>query len=423
MKLDDLNTLPVEQWLPDRIEAMLRVHEGRWVADFRGLVLHSHFQAIVSPAHRRIVGAEALIRAWSDDGRPVSPPQVFGRAVTESDIVMLDRLTRALHLRNFAAESRQGWLFLNTHPVAIASGRAYGAFLEEMIRRTGLEPSRIVIEVLESEIIDERHFAAAMDYYRRFGCLIAIDDFGKGHSNIDRIWRLKPDIVKLDRCLVVEAAGTPELKRVMPGLVSLLHQSGCLVLAEGVETADEAVLAMDADVDFVQGYLYARPSDAIIEDVAVAHVLDRTWSDYRAAVDGARRQYYDRVGPYRGGLESAATLLEAGRSLGEATAAFLALAGTGRCYLLDADGWQVGPNVLGSGGCDQVDARFAPISDTSGANWSRRHYFRRAMAEPGQVQVTRPYLSIAGVRQCITLSRQVRYGGRQVVLCGDVDWS
>lgn len=423
MKLDDLNTLPAEQWLPDRVEAMLRVHEGRWVADFRGLVLHSHFQAIVSPAHRRIVGAEALIRAWSDGGRPVSPPQVFSRAVTESDIVMLDRLTRALHMRNFAAESRQGWLFLNTHPVAITSGRCYGSFLEEMMRRTGLDPSRIVIEVLESEIIDERHFADAVDYYRRFGCLIAIDDFGKGHSNIDRIWRLKPDVVKLDRCLMVEAARSESLQRVMPGLVSLLHQSGCLVLAEGVETPGEAVLAMDADVDFIQGYLYARPAVAILADEDVAPVLDRTWSDYRVAVEGVRRRYHDRVGPYRSGVEFAAVLLESGRSLDEAAAAFLALPGADRCYLLDADGWQVGPNVLSPAARDRADPRFAPISDPTGANWSRRHYFRRAMAEPGQVQVTRPYLSITGVRQCITLSRLVRYCGMQVVLCGDVNWS
>lgn len=72
---------------------------------------------------------------------------------------------------------------------------------------------------------------------------------------------------------------------------------------------------------------------------------------------------------------------------------------------------------------DRADARFAPISDPTGVDWSRRHYFRRALAEPGAVQMARPYLSITGVRQCITLSCAVEVDGRKAVLCGDVNRS
>lgn len=423
MKIDDLRTLAAEQWVPDRIEAMLCEREGRWTGEFRGLELSSHFQAILSPAHRRIVGTEGLIRARDTEGRPVSPPQVFARAITDSDLVMLDRLTRAVHLRNFAAQAREGWLFLNTHPVAITSGRRHGAFLEEMIRRCGIPAGRLVIEVLESELIDDREFADAVEYYRQFGCLIAIDDFGKGHSNVERIWRLKPDIVKLDRCLISEAARSVPLRRAMPGLVALLHQTGCMVVAEGVETQDEAVVAMDSDVDFLQGYLYARPAEQPVPDAAVAPPLERTWCEYRASVRGAIVQYHERLRPYRGGIEQAAALYEAGQALEAAAAGFLAIDGVDRCYLLDANGVQEGANLMSGPARERADARFAPISDPTGADWSRRHYFRRALAEPGEVQVTRPYLSITGVRQCITLSRAVEVGGRKAVLCGDVNWN
>ncbi|NIF45781.1 EAL domain-containing protein, partial [Burkholderia sp. Tr-862] len=69
-----------------------------------------------------------------------------------------------------------------------------------------------------------------------------------------------------------------------------------------------------------------------------------------------------------------------------------------------------------------AEARFSPLSDAQGANWLRRPYFRTAIAEPGRVQVTRPYLSINEAQPCVTLSVAVRIGDAQHVLCGDIDW-
>ncbi|RAG59900.1 EAL domain-containing protein, partial [Burkholderia multivorans] len=61
--------------------------------------------------------------------------------------------------------------------------------------------------------------------------LIAIDDFGTGFSNFDRVWRARPDIVKLDRSLVERSTWSPEDRRIMHHLVSMLHQAGAMVLA------------------------------------------------------------------------------------------------------------------------------------------------------------------------------------------------
>ncbi|MBN3736937.1 EAL domain-containing protein, partial [Burkholderia sp. Tr-20390] len=69
-----------------------------------------------------------------------------------------------------------------------------------------------------------------------------------------------------------------------------------------------------------------------------------------------------------------------------------------------------------------AEARFSPLADAQGANWLRRPYFRSAIAEPGRVQVTRPYLSINEAQPCVTLSVAVRIGDAQRVLCGDIDW-
>ncbi|EDK86938.1 conserved domain protein [Burkholderia mallei 2002721280] len=68
------------------------------------------------------------------------------------------------------------------------------------------------------------------------------------------------------------------------------------------------------------------------------------------------------------------------------------------------------------------ETRFLPLADAQGANWLRRPYFRAAIAEPGRVQATRPYLSINEALPCVTLSIAVRVNDALCVLCGDIDW-
>jgi EAL domain-containing protein (putative c-di-GMP-specific phosphodiesterase class I) len=90
-----------------------------------------------------------------------------------------------------------------------------------------------------------------ISHFRQLGCLIAIDDFGAGHSNFDRIWDLQPDIVKIDRRLIQDAGHSRRVERILTGIVSLLHEAGSLVVVEGVETEDEALVAIAANADMV----------------------------------------------------------------------------------------------------------------------------------------------------------------------------
>ena len=69
------------------------------------------------------------------------------------------------------------------------------------------------------------------------------------------------------------------------------------------------------------------------------------------------------------------------------------------------------------------DPRFNPLLDAKDAVWSRRPYFRRAISHPGEVQVSRPYLSITGANMCVTLSIMVNTSQGAQVLCGDLDWN
>ncbi len=239
------------------------------------LTLYSAFQPIFSLSHMRAAGYEALLRAHNSLDASVSPLDVFGRAARLGDLLELDRLAQSLHLDNFRnLHCDREWLFVHIHPAALADQWQCAALLSEL-RRLGLKPQRIVLEVSDRQAADLRKLAEGVRIFRQYGFLIALDDFGAGHSNLDRIWQLDPDIVKLDRNIVFHASQRAQVARVLPGLISLLHEAGKLVLIEGIETEREALLAMEGDADFVQGSYFSRPAAAPVDTQSSSTVSRR----------------------------------------------------------------------------------------------------------------------------------------------------
>jgi hypothetical protein len=189
-----------------------------------------------------------------------------------------------------------------------------------------------------------------------------------------------------------------------------------------VETETEALMAMDADADFVQGYYFGKPAPALQAPDASRVLFDELWQDFKDVTLPEVSGHRQEIGPYRNAIGYAASLLESGIPLAQAAGGFLQLPGAERCFLLDSEGRQIGQNILNDRFPPQVDRRYAPLINAEGANWSRRYYFRRALEHPGKVQVTRPYLSITGANQCITVSIGTHLNGEMLVLCGDVNW-
>lgn len=260
MPLSGLIALFNRQYHQSLHEESLSVADGRIVGQFAGLSLGSVYQPIVSAATGRVVGHEALLRAVAADGTAVAPPEVFRLPEAGREIVRLDRLCRTLHTLNFLGQDAPESLYLNVnagHLMAIEHG--HGLVFEQTLRKCGLEPERIVLEVLESAVADSAHLRQALEAYRARGYRIALDDFGSAHSNFDRLWLLTPDIIKLDRTLLSEATVNRRARTILPRLVDILHELGATVVAEGIETQAQAHLAADAGVDLMQGYFFGRP--------------------------------------------------------------------------------------------------------------------------------------------------------------------
>lgn len=395
----------------------------RYSAQHGGLTLTSVFQPVFSLSHMRAVGYEGLLRAHDALDRPVSPIDVFGDAARVGDLLLVDRLAQGLHLENFRLlGAEREWLFLNVLPGTLIEPYHAAALLANL-RRLGLPPRRVVLEVQAQPTVGIEQLAQALLSFRERGFLIALDDFGAGHVDVGLVWHLKPDIVKLDRMLLLHTAHHQDMAATLPALVALLHDAGKLVLVEGVETEHEAQLALSCNADFVQGFFFGRPHPGAADALHAQTVIADATARYREETAAQERRIASRLAPYVRAFERAAERLAAGEPLDEVCWNFLGLAQAARCFLLDANGRQLGRNVVLRVDRAQNDARFLPLDDAQGANWLRRPYFRAALGGvPGRVYATAPYLSINEALPCVTLSVAVQIGDRLCVLCGDIDW-
>ena len=254
-------------------EELVRAGGGRLLR-WAGASLTTHFQPIYCVRRGSCLGFEALARANDADGRSIRPEDFFSRTAA-ADRSLLDWACRALHLRNYATvDPGDRTLFINIHPEAAVRDARRGREFAELIRYYGLVPKRVCVEILEESCSDEGLLREAVESYRDMGATIAMDDFGVGRSNFDRVAALRPDVVKIDRSVLVAAMGTERASRVLPGMIELLHESHARVAVEGIESRREALFAIDAKADYLQGFYFASPNACLNDEVSGTAILD-----------------------------------------------------------------------------------------------------------------------------------------------------
>jgi len=125
---------------------------------------------------------------------------------------------------------------------------------------SGLAPSRLVLELTESSIIDRsEEVTAGLSALRAMGVGLWLDDFGAGYANLEYLQHLACDVVKIDRSFLARYDKRSEL---LGGIISLVKACGFLVAVEGVETLEHRELLSELGCDLLQGFLLARPMPA-----------------------------------------------------------------------------------------------------------------------------------------------------------------
>lgn len=219
------------------------------------------FQPIVSVRRQSIQILEALTRGIDPGSGELIPPlELFGVAEIAGRLGELELLCIRKALENFSRIQQ-------IYPDTLISLNIGNRLLDELpdftwfdqqLQRLGIPCNRVIIEVLESVLIQENAYADFLDYCRTSGMLIAIDDVGSQYSGLIRIVEIKPDLIKIDRSLISMVNKEKWQLEVVRALTGLAHRTGVLVVAEGIETDGEALVCMEMGIDLHQGFLYSR---------------------------------------------------------------------------------------------------------------------------------------------------------------------
>jgi EAL domain-containing protein (putative c-di-GMP-specific phosphodiesterase class I) len=154
-------------------------------------------------------------------------------------------------------------LNFNVHTATLSRMSAFPQELERLLAEANVAPERVVIEVTEHAVAwRTRTFHDAIDQLRRLGMAIALDDVGSEAANFKMIVDVRPDILKIDRYLVHQAATDPWRQAAMEAIITLGKRFGIDVVAEGISTEADLMTACSLGVNIAQGFLLARPAPA-----------------------------------------------------------------------------------------------------------------------------------------------------------------
>jgi PAS domain S-box-containing protein len=209
------------------------------------------FQPVVRLGDGTVVGFEALTRF--DDGTP--PERRFSLAEAVGMGPELEAATARAALLAAAELPGRAWVSVNVSPTRLADQR--------LLRLASLAKRRpVVLEITERLAIED--YTAARDALDRIAGAfdVAVDDAGAGFASLRHIIELRPRYVKLDLQLVRGVDGDPARQAMIAGMVYFARDTGCLLIAEGVEKAAERDTLRRLGVPFGQGFLFGRPAPA-----------------------------------------------------------------------------------------------------------------------------------------------------------------
>ena len=238
-----------------RLEALLRraIEKNEiWLA----------YQPQVEIDSGRLIGVEALVRWNSAELGPVGPDRFIPLAEDIGFINQLGGWVLEKACRQMVEWDRAG---LSVPKIAVnLSARQFdrggiAGQVEKVLRETGLPPQRLQLEVTESVIMNTGDAMQYINDLHAIGVGLAIDDFGTGYSSLAYLKRLPVQTLKIDRSFIKDISTDPNDEAIAIAIIQLGKSMNLAVIAEGVETVEQAAFLLRHGCRRAQGYLYARP--------------------------------------------------------------------------------------------------------------------------------------------------------------------
>ena len=374
------------------------------------------FQPFIDTATGRIAGIEALGRLRQENGQLTSVGPLFADPKTPpAALRRLDRLLRDDALSRLHQAPADWFISLNISPRWISRLRT-GQPLPSLkqLQQHGVDPRRVVFEITELGG-DIQRLAEVVSRYRQVGARIAIDDFGAGYSQLDRVLALQPDILKLDMRLFQAAARGGPSSEVVKALAQMAEKTGCWIIAEGVETEAELDFALECGSRYVQGFLFAKAEQAFFAPDAFVERFAELRQRYVQKKLGERARMMvlrQQLGELMYLLQQWATAQAPLDQLPQLDAFPWLL----RFYQCDRHGTQLTPNLEWRGHAWHADGSYV------GHNWSWRPYFYHLLAEGWEerrLTLSNTYRDATSNQYCLTAGQFFDNGQRLLLI--DID--
>ena len=249
--IDCVSTL-IEEGIEDTIELMnVDAVLGVGTKEF---VLH--YQPIVRLSDRKIVGHEGLVR-WLHPIEGMLSPDDFLNKLSNASLLLLTLEVARIACEKLQTLDERLWLAINLNPHDIQN-RGFLSRFNNVVDKHGIDRTRLRLEITESAILDEPWMISVLDSLRQQGFVIEIDDFGTGYSSLHVIAYYPIAVLKVDKSLLDGIPGDRAKERIYRAVINMAETLGYEVIAEGVETKDQASWLQFNGCGYGQGYFFGK---------------------------------------------------------------------------------------------------------------------------------------------------------------------
>lgn len=248
-----------------------------------------YFQPLIDAETGRVTSAEVLVR-WAHPKLGLLPPAAFlDTAAAMGILKRIDEITFSTLPDTLAAFDEAG-IDLPRISINVSAGRLADPTLIHDIKKSGLDPERLTIEILESvyleRIGDVVHWT--LGELKELGVTIALDDFGTGHASVQGLLKISPTVLKIDRQFILPIVSDETARALVASIIGIGKSLGMKIVAEGVETEAHAQLASGMGCDILQGFYFGKPMSAADLKNTLIRTAGNVWSP-AGSVAGSER--------------------------------------------------------------------------------------------------------------------------------------
>ncbi len=222
--------------------------------------LEVHYQPVINGDNFSILGAEALIRWRKSNGDMVFPGEFIPLAESTNLIIPIGAFvlkTACLDAVKWQEQNPQ--FFISVNISAIQFNPSLVITIQNVLDETGIPPHTLILEITESILLNDQHSIDIVQELKTLGIQFAMDDFGTGYSSLSYLKKFPIDKLKIDQSFVKNMVYDDTDSSIVETLVNLSSALNIDVVAEGVETKQQANMLVAMQCNMLQGYFFGRP--------------------------------------------------------------------------------------------------------------------------------------------------------------------